>query len=130
MLGNLTARCGRFDAQTAFSVAFATIPPAGPTPDQVHKPQRTVEAVAEDRAPAADLAQGRATADRSAQTVQVVGRVRAEAAGRATVADLVLDHALAQAFLERAFLEGLAEVVASGVRMRCRRVAVHDRTSL
>ena len=76
--------------------------------------------MAEDRAPAADLAQGRAMADRSAQAAQVVGPVRAEAAGRASVADLVLDHALAQvAFLELAspewaFLEGLAEVVASG----------------
>jgi hypothetical protein len=76
--------------------------------------------VAKDRAPAADLAQGRAMADRSAQAAQVVGRVRAEAAGRASVADLALDHALAQvAFLElaspeRAFLEGLAEVAASG----------------
>ena len=59
-------------------------------------------------------------ADRSAQAARVVGPVRAEAAGRASVADLALDHALAQvAFLElaspeRAFLEGLAEVVASG----------------
>jgi len=51
--------------------------------------------------------------------VQVAGRVRAEAAGRASV-DLALDHALAQvAFLElaspeTAFLEGLAGVAASG----------------
>jgi len=55
----------------------------------------------------ADWAQGRATADRSAQTVQVVGRVRAEVADHASVVHL------AQAdFLELAFLEGLAEVAA------------------
>jgi hypothetical protein len=52
--------------------------------------------------------------------VRVAGRVRAEAAGRASVVDLARDHALAQvAFLElaspeRAFLEGLAGVAASG----------------
>ena len=52
--------------------------------------------------------------------MRVAGRVRAEAVGRASVVDLALDHALAQvAFLElaspeRAFLEGLAGVAASG----------------
>jgi hypothetical protein len=53
------------------------------TLDHVHKPPfETVQAVAKDRAPAADLAQGRATVDRSAQTVQVAGRVRVEVVGR------------------------------------------------
>jgi len=45
--------------------------------------------------------------------VQVAGRVRAEVADHASVAHQAPDHALAQAaFLELAFLEGLAEVAA------------------
>jgi hypothetical protein len=61
----------------------------------------------------ADWAQGRATEDRSAQTAQAVGRVRAVVADRASVVHQALDHALAQAvFLELACLEGLAEVAA------------------
>ena len=66
-----------------------------------------------DRAQVADWAPGHATGDRSAQTVQVAGRVRAEVADHALVVHQAPDHALAQAaFLELAFLEGLAEVAA------------------
>jgi hypothetical protein len=69
----------------------------------------------EDRAPAADLAQGRETADRWAQVAQVAGRARAEVAGRASVADWALTQVavLELASPERAFLEDLAGVAAS-----------------
>jgi MoxR-like ATPase len=66
------------------------------------------------------LAGDRAPADRWAQAAQVAGRARAEVAARASVTDWALDRALARAALlemaspERAFLEGLAGVAASG----------------
>jgi hypothetical protein len=108
-------RCAWLDAQSAFSRTPATSSLAALTPDHAHKPRsETVQAVAEDRAPAADLAPGHATGDQSAQTVQVAGRVRAEAAGRASVVDWSV-HARAQAaFLELAFPEALAEAAPGG----------------
>jgi nitrate reductase gamma subunit len=61
--------------------------------------------------------------------MNLAGRVRAEVADHASVVQP--DHALAQAaFLELAFLEGLAEVAAPVGQDECSRVAVHDRTSL
>src|SRR5262249_38082503 len=63
-------RCARLDAQSAFSRTRATSSLAALTPDHAHKPQsETVQAVAEDRASAADLAAGHATGDQSAQAV-------------------------------------------------------------
>jgi hypothetical protein len=114
-------RCAPLGAQTALSVTLATSSLAALTRDQVPAPAQseTVQAVAEDREPAAGLAQGRATADRWAQAAQVAGRARAELAGRASAVDWALDRALARAaFLElaspeRAFLEGLAGVAES-----------------
>jgi hypothetical protein len=75
---------------------------------------KTVQAAAEDRGPAADLAQDRASADRSARMVQVAGPARAAVAGRASAVHQAPDHTLAPAaaFLELAFLEDLAEVAA------------------